>query len=262
MLSFSANLRYIFLEYSLPDAIRKSFEAGFAAVECPWPYHTTSSQVREALMETGLKMIVINTLSGDKGTSVRGFAAIPERIVEARKCIDSAVDYAKEIDCRNIHIMAGNVPATEQNTQCFIDNLLYAVEKITDSGVNILIEPLNYRDAPGYFLTTIEQAAKIISITGKNNIKIMFDCYHVQINQGDILKRFEQYKSVIGHVQFSAVHDRGEPDEGELDYLWLLNKFRQLGYSGLFGAEYLPRAIDTEHPTEQGIKWLKRFKNI
>ena len=260
MLSFSANLRYIFSEYSLPDAIRRSSEVDFDAVECPWPYQTTASEVRKALRETGMHMVVINTLPGNISNLDKGLSAIPERIKEARTCIDRAVDYAKEIGSKNIHVMAGNVTATEQSTQCFIDNLLYAEEKVSDGGINILIEPLNHRDAPGYFLTTLEQAASVINLTGKKNIKIMFDCYHLQINQGDLLQRFEQHKSLIGHVQFSAIHDRGEPDQGELNYPWLLNKFRQLGYSGMFGAEYRPRATNVEHPAEKGIKWLQEFK--
>ena len=260
MLSFSANLRYIFSEYNLPDAIRKSSEAGFDAVECPWPYNTTASEVRKALRETGMNMVVINTLPGNTSNLDKGLAAIPERIEEARTFIDSAVDYAKEIGCKNIHVMAGNVPQTEQNTQCFIDNLLYADEILTNSGINILIEPLNHRDVPGYFLSTIEQAAQVISFTGKNNIKIMFDCYHTQINQGDLLQSFEKHKHLIGHIQFSAIHDRGEPDQGELNYPWLLKKFMQMGYTGLFGAEYRPRASNVDHPAEKGIKWLKEFK--
>jgi|TARA_B100001123_G_scaffold139193_2_gene161802 hydroxypyruvate isomerase len=260
MLSFSANLRYIFSEYNLPDAIRKSSEAGFDAVECPWPYNTTASEVRKALRETGMNMVVINTLPGNTSNLDKGLAAIPERIEEARTFIDSAVDYAKEIGCKNIHVMAGNVTASEKSTQCFIDNLLYTEEKVSDGEINILVEPLNHRESPGYFLTTLEQAATVISLTGKKKIKIMFDCYHVQINQGDLLQRFEQHKSLIGHVQFSAIHDRGEPDHGEVNYPWLLNKFRQLGYSGMFGAEYRPRAANVEHPAEKGIKWLKEFK--
>ena len=261
MLKFSANLRYIFFEYSLPDAIRKSSEAGFDAVECPWPYNTTASEVHKALKETGMKMVVINTLTGgDISDLDKGSAAIPERNEEARRCIDSAVDYAKEIGCKNIHVMAGNVPETEHSTQCFIDNLIYADEKLTGSGINILIEPLNHRDAPGYFLSTIEQAAQVISFTGKKNIKIMFDCYHIQINQGDLLQRFEKYKSLIGHIQFSAIHDRGEPDQGELNYPWLLKKFIQRGYYGIFGAEYRPRATSVDHPAEKGLKWLNEFK--
>ena len=88
----------------------------------------------------------------------------------------------------------------------------------------------------------------------------MFDCYHLQINQGDLLQKFEQYRSLIGHVQFSAIHDRGEPDQGELNYKWLLSKFSQLGYSGMFGAEYVPRASNNEHPAEEGLKWLNEFK--
>ena len=125
-----------------------------------------------------------------------------------------------------------------------------------------MIDLINLGDVPRYFLSTIEQAAQVISFTGKKNIKIMFDCYHIQISQGDLLQRFEQYKTLIGHIQFSAIHDRGEPDQGELNYPWLLKKFIQSGYSGMFGAEYRPRAANIDHPTEKGIKWLKEFKRV
>jgi len=260
MLRFSANLRFLFSEYKLADAIRESAKAGFDAVECPWPYQTPTSEIRFVLEETRMPMIVLNSIRGDLKQGDKGLSAIPERILEARSAIDQAVHYAKKINSRNIHIMAGQAPTSKQCIKCFVDNLIYAAKLVSNTEINILIEPLNHRDAPGYFLTTIEQAANLINLTGMKNIKIMFDCYHIQINQGDLLEHFERHKHLVGHIQFSAVHDRGEPNHGEVNYPWLLTKFQELGYSGFFGAEYLPRDTMSDHPTDKGLEWLKQLK--
>ena len=260
MLLFSANLNCLFTEYKLTDAIRESAKAGFDAVECHFPYQTPTSEICFMLEETRMPMIVINTIAGNLKQGEKGLAAIPERRLEARAYIDQAVHYAKEIGSRNIHVMAGKAPTSKRCNQCFVDNLIYAAKLVSNTKINILIEPLNQRDTPGYFLTTLEQAANLIKLTGMNNIKIMFDCYHIQINQGDLLENFERHKNLIGHIQFSASHDRGEPNDGEVNYPWLLNKFKELGYSGFFGAEYFPRNTTSDHPTEKGIKWLKQFK--
>jgi hydroxypyruvate isomerase len=140
-----------------------------------------------------------------------------------------------------------------------VENLIYAGKAAGRKNMSILIEPMNPRNAPDYFLRTVEQASELAGKTKLDNVKIMFDCYHVQINQGDVLKRFERHLPLIGHVQFASVPDRGEPDRGELDYSWLLPQLMKLGYKGCFGAEYLPRSQNSEHPTSEGLGWLKKL---
>ncbi len=253
MSGFSANLGFLWTELPLPDAIRAAARAGFDAVECHWPYDTPVEDVKAALEETGLPMLGLNTLRGDPAAGDNGLAAIPGREAEARAAIDQAVSYAQAIGARNIHVMAGFAQG-EAARQSFSDNLRYACAAAAPHDITIVIEPLNHHDAPGYFLNTADQAAEIIAGVGAANLKLMFDCYHIQIMQGDITRRLEQFMPIIGHIQIAAVPSRGEPDDGELDYRHVMRNIRALGFNVPVGAEYRPATT-----TEAGLDWMKKI---
>lgn len=254
MLRFSANLGFLWQELSLPDAIRAAKAAGFDAVECHFPYDTPAETVRQALTETGLPMLGLNTTRGRVETGDNGLAALPGREDEARRAIDQAIDYAAVIGAQNIHVMAGK-SSGEGARAIFIANLRYACERAGKVGATILIEPLNHRDAPGYFLQTTDQALDIISAVGARNIKLMFDCYHVQIMEGDLTHRLKAHLDAIGHIQIAAVPDRREPDHGEIDYGYILRFIEKLGYDRPIGAEYRPATT-----TEGGLSWLQAYR--
>jgi hydroxypyruvate isomerase len=207
--------------------------------------------LRLALQETGLVMLGLNTSRGNPSAGDNGLAAIPERVDEARAAIRQAVDYAVAIGTPNIHVMAGKAEG-ERAHKTFLDNLHFACALATEQGKTILIEPLNTRDAPGYFLNTSAQALNIIEAVGRNNLKLMFDCYHLQIMEGDLTRRLERLLSVIGHIQIAAVPDRGEPDQGEVDYRYVLKALEGLGYVKPIGAEYRPRST-----TDAGLGWME-----
>jgi hydroxypyruvate isomerase len=247
----SANLGFLWTELALPDAIRAAKQAGFEAVECHWPYAVDVAEMKAALDETGLPMLGLNTRRGDVAGGENGLAAVPERQDEARKYIDEASAYAVKLNCRNIHVMAGFTDQSKQAEQVFRDNLNYACEVAEKVEQSILIEPLNHRDASGYHLQTVEAAVETIEAVGAKNIKLMFDCYHLQINQGDVLRRLESVLAHVGHIQIAAVPDRGEPDRGELDHKWLLPQIDALGWDGYVGAEYKPR-----NGTDAGLGWI------
>ncbi|MDW6023762.1 TIM barrel protein [Mesorhizobium sp. BAC0120] len=232
----SANLGFLFREFELPEAIRAAKRQGFDAVEMHWPYETDASAVAAALAETGLPLLGVNTARGDVAAGDFGLSALPERQAEARAAIDQAVAWSVVTGCRNIHVMAGR-SAGERAFQAFTDNLRYAVEKASPHGIGILIEPLNPRDAPGYFLADLPTALRVIEATD-GAVRVMYDCYHMQIVHGDLLRTVEQHLDAIGHIQFAAVPDRAEPDHGEVNFGWLLPAFASAGYSGFFGAEY------------------------
>jgi hydroxypyruvate isomerase len=251
---FSANLGFLWSGMDLPDAIRSAHRAGFAAVECHWPYDQDVGAVRAALAETGLPMLGINTRKGpDEGNF--GLAALPGREAEARAAIDEAFDYGAAIGASAVHVMAGKSQGVEGAAATFDANLRYACDRAAELRMTVLIEPLNHRDAPGYFLLGIENAAAIVERLGRPELKIMFDCYHTQITQGDLLRRFETHLAMIGHVQIAAAPSRAEPDEGEIAYDWLLPQIEALGYDGFIGAEYRPRA-----GTDEGLGWLARMR--
>lgn len=256
MASFSANLGFLWQELPLPDAIRAAKAAGFDAVECHWPYNFDAGAVAAALRETGLTMLGLNTSRGNVEAGDNGLAAIPGREDEAQAAIRQAVNYAVAIGALNIHVMAGKAEG-EAAHRTFVANLTYACERAAAHGIAILIEPLNHRDAPGYFLKTSGQAIAIISQVAASNLKLMFDCYHLQIMEGDISKRLEALQPHIGHVQIAAVPDRAEPDHGELDYRHIVRLLDTLGYEKPLGAEYRPKTT-----TDAGLSWLSGLRTL
>lgn len=237
-MQFSANLGFLFRELSLPEAIRAAKQQGFTAVEMHWPYETDAAVAAEVLAETGLPLLGINTPRGDVAAGDFGLSALPGREDEARAAIDLSVEWAVTTGCRNIHVMAGK-QAGEAAFETFTANLKYAAKAVAPHGIGLLIEPLNPRDVPGYFLADMPTALRVIDAVG-GAAKIMFDCYHMQIVQGDLIKTIEQHLAKIGHVQFASVPDRAEPDHGEVDYNWLLPAIADAGFSSWIGAEYIP----------------------
>jgi len=255
-MKFSANLGFLWNDRPLPDAIRAAKAAGFDAVECHWPYDVPAEKVSKALTDTGFRMLGLNTRRGDVAAGDNGLSAIPGREAEARAAIDEAIDYATAIGAANIHVMAGFC-AGEQAQATFTANLRYACEKVAPHGITILIEPLNKYDAPGYFLTTTDQAIGIINAVGLPNLKLMFDCYHVQLMEGDLTHRIERLLPHIGHIQFASVPDRGAPDHGEINYAHLFGVIAKLGYDAPTGAEYKPVG-----PTDQSLGWMQEWREI
>jgi hydroxypyruvate isomerase len=249
---FSANLGFLWADRPLPDAVRAAAAAGFDAVECHWPSEVPAAEVRAALDETGLEMLGLNTRRGNVEAGENGLAAIPGRQAEARGAIDEAIAYAHAVGARNVHVMAGFAGGPDAH-KTFLENLKYACERAGRAGMTILIEPLNRYDAPGYFLTTTDQARAIIGEVGAPNLKLMFDCYHVQLMEGDLSHRIEALLPCIGHIQFASVPDRGPPDHGEVSYDHIFGVIEGLGYDRPLGAEYKPAG-----ETGTTLGWLRQ----
>ena len=253
MIKFSANLGFLWSDLPLPAAIHAAKAAGFDAVECHWPYDTPAPQVQAALQVTGLRMLGLNTRRGDPAQGDNGLCALPDRTTEARAAIDEALAYAVAISAANIHVMAGFSDGQAAH-DTFIANLRYATHQAAAHGITILIEPLNAYDAPGYFLRTTQQARSIIQQVAAPNLKLMFDCYHVQLTEGDLTHRLQDLLPVIGHIQFASVPDRGTPDHGEVNYAHVFDVIAQLGFNAPLGAEYKPVG-----PTGQSLGWIQSF---
>ncbi|MDV7271608.1 TIM barrel protein [Thioclava sp. A2] len=253
-MQFSANLGFLWNDRPLPDAIRAAKAAGFGAVECHWPYDTPAADVSAALAETGLAMLGLNTRRGDVAGGENGLSALVGREADARAAIDEAIAYATEIGTRNIHVMAGFASGDAAHA-CFVANLRYACERAADAGITILIEPLNHYDAPGYFLATTAQAEVIMAEVGAPNLRLMFDCYHVQLMEGDLSHRLERLLPLIGHIQFASVPDRGAPDHGEVNYPFIFDKIAALGWQTPLGAEYKPGG-----DTDATLGWLTALR--
>ena len=253
-LKFSANLGFLWTDRSLPDAIHAAAAAGFDAVECHWPYDIDPNEVSLALRKTGLPMVGINTHFGDVG--MFGLSALPHYKDKARHAIMKALDYAEATSASCVHVMAGCAEGDDA-LEVFLENLAIACSEAATRNITILIEPINTKDVPGYFLNTADQAIDIINMINHPSLKLMFDCYHIAIMKNDVISLLEAYMSIIGHIQFAGVPDRGRPDIGVLDYNHVFNVIQDLGWLGYLGAEYKPGTDHGRDSTDLSLGWMK-----
>lgn len=253
---FSANLGFLFTEHPEIERVAAAAAAGFQAVEMHWPYQVPADEMRAALSRSQVTMLGLNTPVGNAAAGDFGLGALPGRESEFQQALDQAVSYGQAIGAAAVHCMSGLVSpdAASAAERTFVANLKLAADKAAQASMTVLIEPINHRDKPGYFLHAVEQAASIIEQVGRRNVKIMFDCYHTQIMQGDLTRRLKDHLDVIGHVQIAAVPSRSEPDEGEIDYREICRSLDRMGYGGWIGAEYKPRGR-----TEDGLVWLSAW---
>jgi len=251
---FAANLAYMFTERPLIERFAAAAGAGFDAVELQLPYDHAPSAVKAELARHGLTQLGVNTPVGREGES--GLAAVSGREREFEVLFRQALDYVVAIGGRAVHCLAGKVPPEQRPAaeQVFVANLARAADLAHEKNITVLIEPINPRDRPDYFLTRVEHAADVIAKVGRPNVKIQFDFYHVQIVGGDLIRRFEKHLSAVGHVQIAAVPSRHEPDEGEVNYPALFAAIDAAGYAGFIGCEYRPRGR-----TEDGLGWARPY---
>jgi 2-dehydrotetronate isomerase len=250
----AANLAYLFTERPFMQRFAAAAAAGFRAVELQFPYEHAPSAVKAELERHGLTMLGLNTAPGREGEF--GLAAVPGREQDFAALFRQALDYAAAIGGRAVHCLAGKVPVEQRPAaeKTFVANLSRAADLALEKNIRLLIEPINQRDRPDYFVSYVEHAADTITKVGRPNVKVQYDFFHVQIMQGDLIKRFERHIPVIGHVQIAAVPSRREPDEGEVNYPGVLAALDTLGYDGFVSCEYRPRGR-----TEDGLAWAKPF---
>ena len=257
-MKYSANIGFLWDELALPARILAAQASGYDAVEFHFPYDHPAEDIRSTLDQTDLSVVGINTRLGPEGGGDFGVAALPGREAEAREFIDQAIEYAVIIGAGNVNVVAGLNKEPKTSEATYIDNLNYACKRAAAENIRIVIEPLSPRAVPGYHFCTVEHAVKIIDAVDCNNLKLMLDVYHTQIVQGDIETLVKTYSSYLGHVQISAIHDRGEPDAGEIYYPHVLKVLQESGYTGYIGAEYRPRG----NSVEEGMGWLSHFRKL
>jgi 2-dehydrotetronate isomerase len=250
---FNANLSWLFQDRPFAERFAAAATAGFRGIEILFPYDHPASEIRSALDANGLEMVLLNAPPGNFGEGDRGLAAIPGREHEFRDTFAQALDYAATLICSRIHVMAGLPDSRDKALvhRTFLSNLEYALDRVENFGINILIEPINTRDIPGYYLTTIEQADAILAELSHPALKIQLDWYHAQIMGGDLARRTEKFFSKTGHYQIAGVPDRAEPDIGEVNYAYLFQLIDSLQYDGWIGCEYRPK-----NRTENGLGWI------
>ncbi len=254
MLRFSANLGLLWPDRPLLERIDAAARAGFRAIEMHFPYDVPAREVAAAARRNGLAILGINTAPGDFARGDRGLGALPGREKDFQAAIDQSIDYCVTSGASAIHVMAGNAVAAEREKAraVFADNLRIAAAKAATHKLPLLLEPLNPRDNPGYFYSTVAEAIALIEELALPNVKLQFDVYHVAVSEGDVLTKLKRYMPLIGNVQIAAVPSRAEPDEGEIAYPAIFAAVDALGYTGWVGCEYRPRG-----DTDEGLRWMK-----
>ena len=255
---FAANLTLMYQEYAFPERFAAACADGFGAVECLFPYAYPAQLLAAHLEDQGLQQVLFNAPAGDWEQGERGLAALPGRTEEfQRGFLEQALPYAAALACPRIHVMAGLAPAGLEPAAlraCYLDNLAWAAAQARPHGVDVMIEPLNPRDMPGYPLNRQAEAHEIVATVGAPNLKVQMDLYHCQIVEGDLAMHLRQYlpSGRVGHLQIAGVPERHEPDVGEVNYPYLFELIDQLNYPGHIGCEYRPQA-----GTSQGLGWLR-----
>jgi 2-dehydrotetronate isomerase len=249
---YSANISILFPELPFLERFAAARKAGFEAVELWFPYEHPKAALKAILDGEGLKLVGINTAPGDVGKGQWGVTALPGHEAEFNRQFAEALDYAVALGASGIHVMAAMTGGMDHAAceRAYIANLERALKRAEGSGVTLLIEPLNAKDRPGYFLSRSDDAVRFIERIGHAGLKLMFDVYHVQVMEGDIIRRLRGHLPHIGHIQIAAVPTRHEPDEGELNYRAILAEIDALGWPGFVGCEYKPRA-----GTQEGLGW-------
>ncbi len=240
---FAANLSFLFGEVEFLDRFDAAARAGFEAVEYLFPYAWTPEQLAERLQRHTLTQALFNAPPGDWDTGERGITCLPGREGEFQDSLETAITYAKALDCKNVHIVAGLMPQGADREVCehvFRDNLRFACQAFAPHGLNVMIEPINQRDMPGFFLRDTRHAIAVIGDVNAANLKLQYDVYHAQISEGDLAVTIKNNLAHIGHVQIANPPDRHEPGEGEIDYGYLFGCLDAWGYGGWIGCEYRP----------------------
>ncbi len=254
---FAANLSMMFNEVPFLDRFAAAREAGFEGVEFLFPYEFKPAELRSRLKAEGLTQVLFNMAPGDWANGERGMASLPGRQAEFRASVSQALEYAAALECKLVHCMAG-IPSAETSpvtsASIFAANLAWAAERADAAGVRLVIEPINHRDMPGYFLNTQAQGAAVVEAIGRDRLGLQFDVYHVQVTEGDITKRMEYYLPVIAHMQIADVPGRNEPGTGEIGWPFVFRRMDELGYEGWVGCEYRPAG-----ETVAGLGWRQRF---
>lgn len=256
---FAANLSMMYVEHEFLDRFGAAAKDGFKGVEFLFPYDFAAADIQARLAEHGLTQVLFNCPPGDWSRGERGTASLPGRQDEFKHSFDKAMSYVEVLGNTRLHVMAGLMQpgkTREEHHATYVENLAWAARQVQGRDLVLVIEPINTRDIPGFFLNRQEHAHAICAETGSSQVKVQMDLYHCQIVEGDLAMKMRQYLPTgkVGHMQIAGVPERHEPDIGELNYPYLFELIDQLGYAGWVSGEYRPRG-----KTSEGLGWLKPY---
>jgi hydroxypyruvate isomerase len=257
MPKFAANLTMLWNEHGFLDRFAAAAKAGFTGVEYLFPYDYDKNQLLEQLRAHQLNQVLHNLPAGNWAKGERGIGCHPNRVGEFQEGVGKAIEYATALGCKQLNCLAGIQPAgvaPDKARATFVSNLRFAAQKLKQSGIKLLIEPINTRDIPGFFLTGSKQALEIIREVGSDNLFLQYDIYHMQIMEGDLATTIEKNLALIPHMQLADNPGRHEPGTGEINYPFLFDFIERLGYSGWIGCEYKPLTT-----TDAGLGWIRTY---
>jgi hydroxypyruvate isomerase len=254
---FCANISMLFQELEFPERFEAAAQAGFKAVEIQFPYGWSKRQLGEIAQRAGVEVVLINIPAGDSEKGDRGIACLPDRVVEFREGVLRAVEYAGALGCKQMNCLAGVAPPGIDDAklrETYVSNLRYAAGELERHGMTLLVEPINTRTIPGFYLNKSAQALAIMNDVGSGKLKLQYDLFHMRVMGDDLARTIEANLARIGHMQIADVPDRHEPGTGEIDFPPLFDLIDRLGYKGWIGAEYVPTA-----KTEDGLAWVRKY---
>jgi len=255
MPKLAANLSMMFVEYYFLDRFEAAAKAGFKGVEYLFPYNRDANELADLLAKNNLTQVLFNLPAGDWRGGDRGITCDPNRINEFREGVDVAIEYAKALDCQQCNALAGLLPEgvnQDQAHQTLVENLKYAADRMQGAGVRLIAEAINTRDMPGFFLNTSPQGFDLIKEVNSSNFGFQYDCYHMQIMEGNLSATIEANLDKIKHIQIADTPGRHEPLSGEINYKFLLKRLDEIDYKGWVGCEYIPEAY-----TKDGLGWIE-----
>src|SRR3954469_7249515 len=266
---FAANLSMLYPEHDFLARFEAAARDGFGGVEFLFPYEHEAGELAARLRANGLQQVLFNGPPGDWAAGERGMACLPGREAEFRAGIAQALLYAEALQCPRVHVMAGLVPAGQERAALrptYVENIRWAAREAAKQGVHVLLEPINTRDIPGFFLNRQDHAHELLGEIGEPNVQVQMDLYHCQIVEGDVAMKIRQYLPTgrVGHFQLAGVPQRHEPDLGELNYPYLFSVIDEVslacGWQGWVGCEYRPSRGAQAGGTSEGLGWLRRWR--
>lgn len=251
---FAANLTMLFNELPFLERFQAATEAGFHGVEYLFPYGYDKYELADRLKRWQLTQVLHNLPAGDWAAGERGIAILPDRVSEFQHGLFQAIDYAIKLGCRQVNCLAGIAPQgieTARLHETLVNNLRFAAHELAQEGIALLVEPINTRDMPGFFLSSTAQALKLLEDVDSTNVFLQYDVYHMQVMEGDLARTIETNLDRIGHIQIADNPGRNEPGTGEINFPFLYRHLDAIGYAGWIGCEYKPA-----RETREGLSWL------
>ena len=254
MPKLAANLSTLFTELEFLERFAAARAAGFRYVEYQFPYAWPAQELAQAARAAGVQVVLHNLPAGDMAGGERGIACLPGRSREFRDGVERALEYASAVGCARLNCIAGLAPVDRGHFDTLVANVRHAARRLGEAGIELVIEPINTRSVPGFFLTRSAQAIDVLNAAGEANARLQYDVFHIQIMEGDLACTLERLLGRIGHIQIADVPDRHEPGTGEINFAFLLRHLDRLGYSGWVGCEYNPSG-----DTVAGLTWAKPY---